>query len=323
MDEILSIKNLKVSFGQTVAVRDVCLSVHAGEILALVGESGSGKSVTAQAALRLNQGAETSADVLTLAGRDMLTATEREMDQLRGSAASMVFQDPMTCLNPSMRVGKQITERLYRKEGLSRAACRAEAVRLLEQVRISDAALRARQYPHQLSGGMRQRVMIAMALACKPQLLIADEPTTALDVTTQIQILKLLANIRSETGTAVLLITHDLSVVANLADRVAVMHAGSIVEACDVKALFDGAQHPYTRALMADAIRQDAQRSVLPREQGNGAAPACSYAKHCRLCMNICLREAPPMLSAGQGHSAACWRLHDRAPKERTDGDIS
>lgn len=323
MDEILTIENLTVSFGDTVAVRGVSFGVYPGEILALVGESGSGKSVTAQAVLRLIPTAEMCADTLKLAGQDILTATEKELDRLRGGVVGMVFQDPLTCLNPTMKVGAQITERLYRKEGMSRVQCKKEAVRLLEQVRISDAALRAQQYPHQLSGGMRQRVMIAMALACHPHLLIADEPTTALDVTTQLQILRLLAEIRRETGTAVLLITHDFGVVENLCDRVAVMYAGRVVETGSVMSIFERAAHPYTKALMSD-LTQEGSISNLPfEENADVSTVGCPFAGRCWDRMRICLREEPPMFQGEVGHFAACWRLCDYAPKENTNGELA
>lgn len=329
MDDILRIKELNVSFDmhkRTVnAVRGVSLSMNSGEILALVGESGCGKSVMAQSILQLNPSppAKIMAEELKLLNFDILNASEKEMEQIRGTLASMIFQDPLTCLNPTMKIGKQITESLYRKEKMSSSDCKQEAVRLLEMVQIPNAALQAEQYPHQFSGGMRQRVMIAMALACNPKLLIADEPTTALDVTTQLQILKLIAKIRKEMGTAVLLITHDFGVVANLADRVAVMYAGKIVEESDVKELFSKAIHPYTQALLR----------TLPTSGGMGeriyilGSPpnlsdlpvGCSFSKRCPYCMQICLREEPPLFKVSNSHSASCWRLHESFPKEELD----
>ena len=323
MDKLLTVKNLKVSFGDTAAVRGVDLNVRAGEIFALVGESGSGKTVTAQAILRLNSSAEMTADTLTLAGNDVLTASEKELDCVRGAVVGMVFQDPMTSLNPTMKVWEQITERLYRKEGVPRAKCREIAVRLLAQVQISDAELRANQYPHQLSGGMRQRVMIAMAIACNPRLLIADEPTTALDVTTQLQILRLLAQIRKDTGTAVLLITHDLGVVTNLCDRVAVMYAGRVVETGSVTSIFERAAHPYTKVLMSGLEQEEGISALSFLENAGEPVGGCQFAARCRNCMHICLRLEPPMLQVADEHLAACWCLHSSVPKEKADGKIT
>lgn len=332
MENILSIEELNVSFeqkgGVVQAVRGASLSMRKGEIVALVGESGSGKSVTAQSILRLNPSppAKICAKRLELCGVDVLQASEKELQALRGRAASMVFQDPMTSLNPTMKVGKQITERLYRKDHLSAAHCKERAVRLLEQVQIPEAALRAEQYPHQFSGGMRQRVMLAMALAGEPELLIADEPTTALDVTTQRQILKLIAAIRRELGTAVLLITHDFGVVANLADRVAVMYAGRIVEQGDTKAVFHQPSHPYTRQLLQDlsgtaAHLTDSTRTERDRIGTSDVAEGCPFLAQCSAAMRICEREEAPLFAMNETHHAACWRLHECAPKERLQDD--
>ncbi|NMS88363.1 ABC transporter ATP-binding protein [Clostridioides difficile] len=334
MEDILRIKNLNVSFdiydGTVNAVRGVSLTMNSGEILALVGESGCGKSVMAQSILKLNPSppAKIMGDELKLMDFDILNASEKEMEQIRGNLASMVFQDPLTCLNPTMKVGKQITESLYRKEKMSLSDCKKEAVRLLEMVQIPNAVLQAEQYPHQFSGGMRQRVMIAMALACNPKLLIADEPTTALDVTTQLQILKLIAKIRKDMGTTVLLITHDFGVVANLADRVAVMYAGKIVEESNVKELFNRAIHPYTQALLRTLPTSgdiDKRISILGSPPNLSNLPVgCSFSKRCPYCMQICLREDPPLFEVSNSHSASCWRLHESFPKEElNDGKIT
>ncbi|MCC0639531.1 MULTISPECIES: ABC transporter ATP-binding protein [unclassified Clostridioides] len=329
MDDILRIKELNVSFdmyeGTVNAVRGVSLSMNSGEILALVGESGCGKSVMAQSILQLNPSppAKIMAEELKLLNFDILNASEKEMERIRGTLASMIFQDPLTCLNPTMKIGKQITESLYRKEKMSSSDCKKEAVRLLEMVQIPNAELQAEQYPHQFSGGMQQRVMIAMALACNPKLLIADEPTTALDVTTQLQILKLIAKIRKEMGTAVLLITHDFGVVANLADRVAVMYAGKIVEESGVKELFNRATHPYTQALLRTLPTSGVigeRISILGSPPNLSDLPVgCSFSKRCPYCMKICLREEPPLFEVSNSHSASCWRLHESFPKEELD----
>lgn len=303
MANILQIKNLNVSFnavdGIVNAVRGVSLSMNEGEILALVGESGCGKSVTAQSILRLNDSrmTQTTATELRLDGEDILSASEKEMRQIRGNAAGMVFQDPSTCLNPTMKIGKQITESLLRKKILTGKECEKEAIRLLTDVHISDPVLRAQQYPHQLSGGMRQRVMIAMALASSPKLIIADEPTTALDVTVQLQILRLLKNIRKERNTAILLITHDLSVVANIADRVAVMYAGEIVEEGDVKGIFANPAHPYTKGLL-DSIPvpgKEGELHMIPGTPPDLRNPisGCAFAPRCSYCRKVCMQESP------------------------------
>ena len=320
MDEILNIERLRVTFdayaGEVQAVRGVSLHVNRGEVLALVGESGCGKSVTAQSVMGLNPSppCRVREGSITLCGVDMLAATERERERARGRIVSMVFQDPMTSFNPTMKIGVQITETLRRRRELSRAECAKEAVRLLELVQIPDAAMRAAQYPHEFSGGMRQRAMIAMALACKPALIIADEPTTALDVTIQLEILRLLQRVRREEGTAILMITHNLGVVASLADRVAVMYAGEIVEEGAAGAVFAQPAHPYTAGLLA-SFPQPGARGELFSIPGTppdlfSPPPGCGFAPRCGKCMKLCLRKRPPMFAVGEGRAAACWRHH-------------
>lgn len=320
MDEILKIEQLSVSFpvygGAVKAVRGVSFHMNQGEILAMVGESGCGKSVTAKTILGLlpSPPAQITADCLQVAGVDIQIATEKEMETVRGGLAGMVFQDPMTCLNPTMKIGRQITERLYRRGILSAAECRREAVRLLELVQIQEPELRAEQYPHQFSGGMRQRAMLAMALACKPKLLIADEPTTALDATVQLQLLVLLKQIQKQTGTAILLITHDFSVVANLADRVAVMYAGQIVETGSVRQIFHHPAHPYTRGLLA-SIPVPGQTGELPFIPGAppdlfAPPPGCGFAPRCSQAVEACHRQMPVATAAAEGHVANCIRLY-------------
>ncbi len=325
MDVVLRVKNLNVSFsvaaGVVQAVRGVTFEVKSREILALVGESGCGKSVTARAMLRLDDqlGVCTKAEELLLEGRDILAASEKEMLEIRGGLAGMIFQDPLTYLNPTMKVGKQVTEALLRRGKMTREACQKEAVRLLELVQIPKASLRAQQYPHQYSGGMRQRAMIAMALACGPRLLLADEPTTALDPTIQLQILTLLKNVRRQTGAAILLITHDLSVVASVADTVAVMYAGKIVEKSGVEKLFSSPAHPYTQNLLR-SLPTRGTNDVLYAIKGappNLLSPpvGCPFAPRCEECRQICCEEAPEEREIEAGHSVSCWLWHPDCPK--------
>ena len=326
MADVLKIENLHVSFdtyaGEVHAVRGVSLHVEEGEVLAIVGESGCGKSVTAKTIMKLNPmpPARIKEGTLELCGKDIVAASEKEMQNIRGQLVSMIFQDPMTCLNPTMKVGKQITETLHKHKKLSGAKCREEAIRLLKLVQIPNAEERADQYPHEFSGGMRQRAMIAMALSCKPKLLIADEPTTALDVTIQAQIMQLMGKIREETGTAIILITHDLGVVANLADRVAVMYAGKVVEQGTSQDIFYRASHPYTAALLRSLptveTSRDEELVSIPGTPPDLFAPpkGCAFASRCQHCMKICKNNQPPVFTVGEGHTASCWRLHPDFP---------
>lgn len=327
MEEVLKVENLQVSFdsyvGEVHAVRGVSLHVDEGEVLAIVGESGCGKSVTAQTVMKLNPMPPArikEGSAITLCGEDIVAAGEKKMQHIRGELVSMIFQDPMTCMNPTMRVGKQLTESLLKKRKINRAEAGAEAIRLLKMVQIPNAEERAKQYPHEYSGGMRQRAMIAMALACKPKLLIADEPTTALDVTIQAQIMKLLAELGRETKTAIILITHDLGVVANLADRVAVMYAGMIVEQGNARDIFYRPGHPYTKALLKSLptieTKKHEQLISIPGTPPDLFAPpqGCGFGSRCDYCMNICRTNQPPEFEAGKGHKASCWRLHPDFP---------
>ena len=331
MEEILKIENLHVSFdsyaGEVHAVRGVSLEVHKGEVLAIVGESGCGKSVTAQTIMKLNPmpPARIKEGSITLCGKDIVAASEKEMQGIRGQMVSMIFQDPMTCMNPTMRVGKQLTETLVKKGKISRKDAEKEAVRLLKMVQIPNAEERAKQYPHEFSGGMRQRAMIAMALACNPQLLIADEPTTALDVTIQAQIMQLMGKIREETKTAIILITHDLGVVANLADQVAVMYAGKVVEKGTVRDIFYKSAHPYTKALLKSLPTIDTKKEEelisIPGTPPDLYAPpqGCGFASRCEHCMKICQANQPPVFELGEGHTASCWRLHPYFPGKKEE----
>lgn len=329
MADVLNIENLHVSFdtyaGEVHAVRGVDLHIASGEVLAVVGESGCGKSVTAQTIMKLNPmpPARIKEGSITLDGIDIVDAGEKQMEDIRGRLVSMIFQDPMTCLNPTMKVGKQIVETIQNHQKLSREEAHKEAIRLLEMVQIPNAAQRAEEYPHQFSGGMRQRAMIAMALSCKPKLLIADEPTTALDVTIQAQIMQLMASLRKETGTAIILITHDLGVVANLADRVAVMYAGRVMEQGTVRDIFYHPAHPYTRALLRSLPTIDTDRGAqlvsIPGTPPDLYAPpeGCEFASRCSECMKLCRANRPPMYTAGEGHIASCWKLHPDYPGEK------
>ena len=297
-------------------VRDVSLSLAVGTTLGLVGESGCGKSMLARAIMRiLPRDAVVGADtVVSFEGRDLLRLPRDQMRRLRGRDIAMIFQNPMTTLNPVLTVGRQITEVLRHHRHMDRRAARRQAVALLERVGLPMAERRAAQYPHQLSGGMRQRVAIAIALACEPKLLIADEPTTALDVTVQAEILSLLARLQRDRRMAMILITHDLAVVAGCTDQTAVMYAGRIVEQAPTETLFKSMRMPYTRALMAAIPRLDDRSSVrLKGIDGHpphpGALPAgCGFAPRCRHARSRCRRIAPPLVPlAANGHRCACW----------------
>ncbi len=297
------------------AVRDATLHVDAAETLALVGESGSGKTLTALSAMGLlPRGARLQRGSLQLAGREMQDATEPAWRAMRGDQVAMVFQDPMTALNPSMTVGAQVAESLRAKMGFSRVAARARAAGLLRRVGLGQAERRMDDYPHQFSGGMRQRVMIAMALACDPGLLIADEPTTALDATVQAGIIALLAELRVERGLGLLLVTHNFGLVAQAADRVAVMYAGDIVETGPVASILQTPAHPYTQALLRAVPRVDRDSADIRPIPGQvpmvHAMPAgCRFAPRCPARIDACAATPPMTVLAADGHRAACWRL--------------
>ena len=315
---ILEIDRLEIGFrGEgrvTPVVEGVSLTVPAHGILGLVGESGCGKSLTARAVLRLlpEPPAVVRANVLRLGGRDILALGRRTLRQVRGNLAAMIFQEPMTSLNPTWTVGFQIEEAMRLHGDLPAAARRERALDLLRRVGVGAPERRLAQYPFELSGGLRQRTMIAMALACGPRLLIADEPTTALDVTVQAQILDLLAGLRDELGMAILLITHDLGVVAELCDRVAVMYAGRIVEEAPVAALFARPRHPYTAGLLAAMPRLDRGRGRLNAISGTVPPPGrrptgCAFRDRCNRVLARCAVEAPPLALVGPDHEAGCW----------------
>jgi len=321
---ILEVKNLTTSFftGEGVfnAVDGVSFAIHQGETLAIVGESGCGKSVTNLSLMRLipwPPGKITGGEVL-LEGEDLLSLPEEEMQKVRGNRISMIFQEPMTSLNPVLKVGFQIMEALQLHQGLSKTDARERAVEMLKLVGIPEPQRRADEYPHQMSGGMRQRVMIAMALACNPKLLIADEPTTALDVTIQAQILDLMRKLQQEIGMAILLITHDMGVVAEMAERVIVMYAGRFVEEGGVEEIFDNPLHPYTAGLLNSIPRLDgsAQRlNVIPGTVPNPwALPVgCKFHPRCSQCMQRCREEEPPLFDLGPERKVRCWLYASRA----------
>ncbi len=330
-DRVLDIKDLYVSFdtyaGEVQAVRGVTYHVDKGEVLAVVGESGCGKSVTAQTIMKLNPmpPARIKSGKLILDGIDIVNTSEEDMQKIRGKEVSMIFQDPMTCLNPTMQVGKQIVEAIKHHQKLSKEEAEAKAIEMLKKVQIPNAEERAKQYPHQFSGGMRQRAMIAMALSCNPKLLIADEPTTALDVTIQAQIIDLLAEVRKEIDTAIILITHDLGVVASLADRIAVMYAGKVVETGTSDDIFYNPSHPYTSALLNSLPKHDTNKedtlTSIPGTPPDLLMPpqGCGFASRCDKCMKICKEKQPPVFKVGEGHEASCWLLHKDCPVNKEE----
>lgn len=333
MANVLNVQNLHVSFdtyaGVVQAVRGVTFTLDEGEVLAIVGESGCGKSVTAQTIMKLNPmpPARIPEGEVQLGEHNIVKAKEKEMQKIRGKEVSMIFQDPMTCLNPTKPVGKQIVEAIKHHRKLSSAEAKEEAIKYLKLVNIPNPEERARQYPHEFSGGMRQRAMIAMALSCNPKVLIADEPTTALDVTIQAQIMDLLADIKEKTSTAIILITHDLGVVASMADRVAVMYAGKIVETGTCEDIFYRNAHPYTQALLKSLPSVDAEKSDrlisiagTPPDLLN-PPKGCAFAARCKHCMHLCKEEQPPEFTVGEGHVAACWLLHEDCPSAEERGD--
>lgn len=322
MEKILDVKNLKVSFqtffGEVEAVRDVSFSLEKGKTLAIVGESGCGKSVTANSIMQLlpKPPVMYKGGQVIFQGEDMLQKTEKEMVDIRGNKMSMVFQDPMTSLNPTMKVGDQIIEGVRRHKDMSKEEGRRFAVEMLEKVSVPQPEKRARQYPHEFSGGMRQRVMIALAMAAQPALLIADEPTTALDVTVQAQILKLMKKLQADTGSSIILITHDLGVVADMADDVIVMYAGQIVEKGTVEEIFNKPSHPYTKKLLAavpklNMNREEELRAIQGTPPDLYKPPAgCAFFDRCDQAMVICEDQMPEFFEVENGHCSRCWKKH-------------
>ncbi|GGS90655.1 ABC transporter ATP-binding protein [Streptomyces chromofuscus] len=318
---LLDVRDLHVEFrtrdGVAKAVNGVSYGVDAGETLAVLGESGSGKSVTAQAVMGILDtppGRITGGEVL-FRGRDLLTLKEEERRRVRGAEMAMIFQDALSSLNPALTVGDQLGEMFVVHRGMSKKDARARAVELMDRVRIPGAKERVRQYPHQFSGGMRQRVMIAMALALEPALIIADEPTTALDVTVQAQVMELLAELRRETDMGLILITHDLGVVADVADRIAVMYAGRIVESAPVHDIYKAPAHPYTRGLLESVPRLDHKGRELYAIRGLPPSllhipPGCAFHPRCPMARDVCRTDVPPLYDVSEQRGSAChfWR---------------
>lgn len=325
MEKLLEVKNLCVNFGtyggEVKAVRGVTFDLHKGETLAIVGKSGSGKSVACKTIMRiLSSNGYIKDGQILFDGKDLTKISEKDMEKVRGKDIAMIFQDPMTSLNPTMTIGKQIMEPIIKHQGFSKEDARKRAIELIELVGISDAEKRFKQYPHQFSGGMRQRIVIAISLACNPKVLIADEPTTALDVTIQAQILELIKDLQEKTGVAVIFITHDLGVVANMADRVAVMYAGKIIEYGTSDDIFYDPKHPYTWGLLGSMPTLDigdndlynipgTPPDLMDPPKGDAFALRSAYA------MKIDHLAEPPMFKVSDTHYAATWLLHPLAPK--------
>ena len=324
---LLEVKDLRVSFftpsGEVKAVGGISYDLKYGEVMGIVGESGSGKSVEAYSIMGLLQSpGKIIGGSVTFEGEDILAYDRKQMQDFRGNKVSMIFQNPMTCLNPVYKIGDQLIEAIRVHKKVSKADARARAIEMLELVGINNPERRMNQYPHEFSGGMRQRVMIAMGLICDPKLLIADEPTTALDVTIQAQIIELMKDIQQKTGMAIIFITHNLGVVAEICDKVSVMYAGHIVEQGPVDDIFYNPKHPYTWGLLRSMPRVDAEEyerlipiQGTPVDMLNPPA-GCPFAPRCDHAMKICLRKTPPLMKASENHVSACWLLAKDEPKE-------
>ncbi|AYE35543.1 ABC transporter ATP-binding protein [Clostridium septicum] len=326
MSKLLEVKDLRTSFsthaGEVQAVRGVTFHLDRGEALGIVGESGCGKSVTMMSIMRLlsDNGKLVSGEIY-FNGKDLSTAKEKEMESIRGNDIGMIFQDPMTSLNPVFTVGDQLVEPLMKHRKVSKKEAWNQAIKMLELVGIPSPENRMKQYPHEFSGGMRQRVMIAMSLICEPKLIIADEPTTALDVTIQAQILDLMKDLKEKLNTSIILITHDLGVVADLCTRINVMYGGIVVETGTTEDIFYRGRHPYTWGLLNSVPnpKSDVKEKLQPIE---GQPPdllkppvGCPFAARCKYAMKVCLQKQPPLFDIAEGHKAACWLCHENAPK--------
>ena len=327
MPNLLELNNLNMSFytyaGEVQALRGVSFTLEHGEVIGIVGESGSGKSVTSLSIMGLlPPAAKIKAGSINFNGRDLLTLSSSQMQQIRGNEISMVFQDPMTSLNPVYTVGNQIMEPLMQHQHLSRTQAQKKAVEMLALTGIPDPEQRFHQYPHEFSGGMRQRAMIAMALSCQPRLLIADEPTTALDVTIQAQILALMKDLKEHFNTSIIMITHDLGVVAQLCSRILVMYGGTIVEEGSTRDIVHNPRHPYTWGLLQSVpdIRKLDQGRLIPIDGQPPdlllPPPGCPFWPRCQYAMHICAETRPQLTEVNPGHTAACWLCHHQAPEK-------
>lgn len=326
-EPLLKVEDLRVSYhtyaGEVQAVRGVSFEVEQGEVLAIIGESGCGKSVTARSIMSLIRGPQgeiKKGSKVLYNGKNVLELTKKEQRAFRGGDCSMIFQDALVSLNPTMKIGRQIIENLVQHRQMSKKEARLEAIKLLEAVGIPNAEKRVDQYPFEFSGGMRQRAMIAIAIACAPKILIADEPTTALDVTIQAQIMELIKDLKDQLDTAVILITHDFGVVAGSADKVAVMYAGKIIEKGTKEEIFYNPQHPYTLALLG-SVPKLGWKSKQPLQTIKGTPPdliappkGCAFARRCQYCMNICLEKEPDATGFENEHHASCWLHHQQVP---------
>jgi len=328
MESLLEIKNLKVSFftpsGEVKAVNDISFALEKGEIIGIVGESGSGKSVSSNAVMGLiERPGRVVGGTITYNGTNLLELSNEERRKLRGKEISMIFQDPMTSLNPIYTIGTQLKEAINLYYGIKGKKADEKAIELLKLVSINEPARRLNQYPFELSGGMRQRVMIAMALAGNPKILIADEPTTALDVTIQAQILEIIKELKAKIHMSVMLITHDLGIVADVADKVVVMYGGKIVESASSEEIFYQPKHPYTLGLLNSIPKLDSDERLIPIEGTPidllNAPAGCPFSQRCIKCMKVCLKHLPPYTQITDDHKVACWLFDERADaKERT-----
>lgn len=326
-DNVLEVRNLQTSFstdkGEVRAVDGVSFDVPKGKTIGIVGESGSGKSITSLSILRLlAENGKIKAGEVRYKGEDLTKASEKRMRELRGNDISMIFQEPMTSLNPVYTVGQQISESLIAHKGMNKKQAMVRSIELLKLVGIPSPEKRVKAYPFELSGGMRQRVMIAMSLACDPEILIADEPTTALDVTIQAQILELIKELQDRLGMSVIFITHDLGVVAETCDYVAVMYAGQVVEYSDIRTLFKKPKHPYSIGLLNSLPRHDIDQEKLVPISGNVPSPhemptGCRFAPRCPAATDLCRAEMPELMTDGEGNQVRCWIYSDRWPGEK------
>lgn len=329
MNKLLEVKNLKTSFkthiGDVQSVRGVSFHLNKGEALGIVGESGCGKSVTMMTIMRLlGENAKIEVETIKFNDKDLTNPNEKLMQTIRGNDMSMIFQDPMTSLNPLFTIGEQLTEHLIKHKKISKKEAREKAIKMLDMVGIPSPEKRLKQYPHEFSGGMRQRVMIAMSLICEPKLIIADEPTTALDVTIQAQILDLMKDLKEKLDTSIILITHDLGVVADLCSRINVMYGGLIIEEGTTEDIFYRSKHPYTWGLLRSVPnpKSELKEKLIPIE---GQPPdslkppvGCPFTARCDYAMKICKEKQPPLFDIAKGHKSSCWLCHENAPKVKS-----